>query len=120
MCKWAATVLYTAQCKNYGTPEGPHQYQDREIWPCRWAKKIRSSPEQWEPCDDFIGKHGEVIEEGSFSNRPCPVCKTLEKAREEYEEAIRLAEAKYQRAVANSTMIKHYVSLRSPSIGIID
>jgi hypothetical protein len=115
MCKWAATVLYTAQCKNYGTPDGPHQYQDREIWPCRWAKKVRSSPEQWEPCEDFIGRHGEAVEQGSFSNRPCPVCRTLEEARGEYDEAIRLAEARYQRAVANSTMVTHYVSVQTPS-----
>ncbi len=103
-------MLVTAQCKNNGTPEGPHRYQDREIWPCRDAKKIRSSPEQWEPCDDFVGKNGEVVEQGSFSNRPCPVCRTLEAAQEEYEDAIRLAEARYQRAIENSTMITHYVS----------
>ena len=112
MCKWAATLLYTAQCKNYGTPEGPHQYQDREIWPCKWAKKTRSSPEQWEPCDEFVGRNGEAIEQGSLSNRSCPVCRTLDQARGDYDETVRLAEARYQKAVGSSTMITHYVSFQ--------
>jgi hypothetical protein len=116
MCKWAATVLYTAQCRNYGTSEGPHHYQDREIWPCRYAKKIKSSPDQWEPCDDFIGKNGEEVEQGSFTNRPCPVCRRLEEARDEYDEAIRLAEARYQRAMANATTITHYVRTQVTSL----
>jgi len=118
MCKWAATVLVTAQCKNYGTSEPPHCYQDREIWPCRDARKIRSSPEQWEPCSDFVGKNGEVVEQGSFSNRPCPVCRTLEAAQKEYEEALRLAYARYQRAIATSTMITHYVSYTDTRLNI--
>jgi len=119
MCKWAATLIVTAQCKNYTKPEGPHQYQDREIWPCHYAKKIRSSPDVWEPCDDFVGRNGETVEQGSFSNRPCPVCRTLEDAQEEYEEALRVAEMRYQRAIAYSTMITHYVSSTDPSTSLL-
>jgi hypothetical protein len=63
-----------------------------------------------------VGRHGEEVEQGSFSNRPCPVCRALDQAREEYDEAMRLAEAKYQRAVANSTMVTHYVSFPSQTM----
>jgi hypothetical protein len=43
----------------------------------------------------------------------------LEDAQEEYEEALRVAEMRYQRAIAYSTMITHYVSSIDPSISIL-
>lgn len=69
-----------------------------------------------------MGKNGEAIEEGSYSNRPCPVCRTLEQAKEEFEEAERRAESKYNEALAlakkkldkdieGSTLVINYVSL---------
>lgn len=47
-----------------------------------------------------MGKSGEAIEEGSITNRPCPVCRTLDRAREEFEEAERRAESRYNEALA--------------------
>lgn len=109
MCKWSATLLTTSQCKDFYKPSGPHQYQEREIWPCRHAKKISSG--KWEPCENYIGKDGGIVRQSTLEYAECPVCRAMEEANEAYLETLRAAEDRYRRAMEKSTVFTRFVSL---------
>jgi hypothetical protein len=121
MCQWAATNLTASGCTYFDSGQA-HQYQSRDIYLCSDARKIASSPEVWEPCSNYVGKDGrEAADIGTPRKLNCPVCTTQAKAEAEcarlkqeaitaYHAAVAAADAARDAAVANSTMVVHYVS----------
>lgn len=91
----------------------PHEYQNRTVRLCKYARQVSSSPEQW-VCDGdgYEGEDGMLEpDQGSTRNAACRVCVALEEARVRFEEAVRMAEEEKATMENEAYLSVKYVSV---------
>ncbi|EPE33354.1 hypothetical protein GLAREA_06366 [Glarea lozoyensis ATCC 20868] len=97
MCQWEAVEVESSQCEQIPLNEPAHRYQIRSFHLCRDA--TNSTTEGWQLCNNVTGRDGqEYADMGSRRTTPCPVCRELNKAEEDYRVAYGNAVADYEMA----------------------